>query len=210
MIEKDLRIDFRNKYPFLSIPLFLASTIYISYLSFQGFVNDSSWNALFWMILLFTLITAIGRSFLQEQDRSMYYYFLVNPQVPIGAKLIYQFIYAVVLCVVAVLLMQLYFPREIPNLGLFTLNMLLAMMGLSSAFTMVSSISSGASNQGNIMAVLGFPVAIPILVLAVTSSRKILLGQGLPEIKGSLTTLVSIDVIIIALVFILFPYSWKK
>ena len=106
--------------------------------------------------------------------------------------------------------MQVYFPHEIQSPGLFVLNMFLAIVGLSSAFTMVSSISSGASNQGNLMAVLGFPVAIPILILSVTNSRKILAGQVLSDIKGCLTTLVSVDVIIIALVFILFPYSWKK
>lgn len=194
----------------MSIPLFLASIVYISYLSFQGFVNDSTWNALFWMILLFTLVTAIGRSFLQEQDRSMYYYFLVKPHVIIAGKLIYQFLYAIVLCFLSFILLEIYFPREIPEPSLFLVNMILALVGLSSAFTMVSSISSGATNQGNMMAVLGFPISIPILVLSVTNSRKILLGQGLSDIKGSLTTLVSVDVIIIALVFILFPYSWKK
>ena len=210
LILKDFRLDFRTKYPFLSVPVFLAATIYISYLSFQGVINHSIWNALFWMILLFTLITAIGRSFLQEQDRSMYYYFLIKPHQLIAAKLIYQLIYAIVLCLVAFGLMQVYFPRQIPDLGLFLTNMIVAMIGLSSAFTMVSSIASGASNQGNLMAVMGFPTAIPILILAVTNSRKILLGASLSDIKGNMTTLVSVDVIIIALVFILFPYSWKK
>lgn len=203
-------MDFRNKYPFLSIPLYLAAIIYICYLSFQGLINNSTWNALFWMILLFTMVTAIGRSFLQEQDRSMYYYFLLKPQVLITAKLIYQLVYTCVLCLLAFFLMQIYFPREIPNLGLFIFNLTLATIGLSSAFTMVSSIASGASNQGNLMAVMGFPAAIPILVLSVTNSRKILMGASLSEIKGNVTTLVSVDVVIIALVFLLFPYSWKK
>lgn len=203
-------MDFRNKYPFLSIPLYLAAIIYISYLSFQGLINNSNWNALFWMILLFTMVTAIGRSFLQEQDRSMYYFFLLKPQVLIASKLLYQLLYALALCLIAFILMQVYFPREIPNLGLFMLNLLLATLGLSSAFTMVSSIASGATNQGNLMAVMGFPAAIPILVLSVTNSRKILMGASLSEIKGNVTTLVSVDVIIIALVFLLFPYSWKK
>lgn len=210
LVLKDLRMDFRNKYPFLSIPLYLAAIIYISYLSFQGLINNSIWNALFWMILLFTMVTAIGRSFLQEQDRSMYYYFLLKPQVLIASKLLYQILYALVLCFLAFILMQIYFPREIPNLGLFIFNLLLSTIGLSSAFTMVSSIASGASNQGNLMAVMGFPAAIPILVLAVTNSRKILMGASLSDIKGNVTTLVSIDVVIIALVFLLFPYSWKK
>ncbi len=203
-------MDFRNKYPFLSIPLYLAAIIYISYLSFQGLINNSNWNALFWMILLFTMVTAIGRSFLQEQDRSMYYYFVLKPQVLITAKLGYQLIYSLVLCLIAFVLMQVYFPREITNLELFMLNLLLATIGLSSTFTMVSSIASGATNQGNLMAVMGFPAAIPILVLAVTNSRKILMGASLSEIKGNVTTLVSVDVVIIALVFLLFPYSWKK
>ena len=203
-------MDFRNKYPFLSIPLYLAAIIYISYLSFQGLVTNAIWNALFWMILLFTMVTAIGRSFLQEQDRSMYYYFVLKPQVLIASKLIYQLIYTFFLCTIAFILMQVYFPRQIPDLSLFMLNLLLATIGLSGAFTMVSSIASGAANQGNLMAVMGFPAAIPILVLSVTNSRKILMGASLSGIKGNMITLVSVDVVIIALVFLLFPYSWKK
>jgi heme exporter protein B len=60
------------------------------------------------------------------------------------------------------------------------------------------------------MVVLGFPIIIPILILAVVISRRILQGAEFASIQGSITYLISIIVIIIAVSFILFPYSSRN
>ena len=210
LLEKEFLLDFRSKYPFLSIIMYLATVAYISNISFQGVINTSTWNSIFWMLLLFTSLVAVGKSFLQEQDRTLYYFFLAPANIVIASKIIYQNLYNMVLVFLTLIIIRVFFPIDIPNFGLFSLNLALASIGLASAFTMISSVTSSASNQGNVMAVLGFPIAIPVLVLAVTNSRKILFGSVMGDIKGGLTTLLSIDVVIIVVIFILFPYSWRK
>ncbi len=210
LIKKDLIVDWRQQNPISGILLYLASTIFTSYMAFRGFISIEVWNALFWIIILFTAITAISKSFMQEERRSLYYFFLVKPQLLITAKLIYSFIYLLALAILSLLIFSILFGNPISDYLFFVFNLGLGCLGLSSAFTMISAISFKASNRSIIMAVLGFPVIIPVLILSISNSAKILDQTIWAQVQGNMLTLVSIDVIIIALAFILFPFIWKS
>lgn len=209
LLIKDLRIDFRNKYPLLATVSFLLSISYICYLSFQGGITTNLWNSLLWVIILFTLLVAIGKSFSQEYDRSLYYYFVCKPSDVIASKLIFNGLYAITLTTLTYIILNFFFPIKGEVGTAFLLCLFLGTTGLAMAFTLISSISS-VSGSSYLMAVLGFPISIPVILLAVTNSKKALLGAELIDIRGGLITLISVDVIIFALVYILFPYSWKK
>ena len=210
LLIKEFSLEFRTKYPFYSLISYLLSLSYICYLSFQGDLSLETWNAVFWIITLVTTTTAVAKSFVQENDRSLYYYFLLRPFEILLSKFIYNLLYVSLLTLASFLTMQVFFPTAIPDPGTFALNALLVVVGLASAFTLISSISASSDPKNNTMAVLGFPIAIPVLLLGVTISRKLLSGQEIERVQGSLTSLISVDVIIIALIFVLFPYSWKK
>jgi len=179
-------------------------------MAFEGFVSVQVWNALFWIILLFTSINGISKSFIQEERRTHYYFFLSKPFEIIFAKLIYSFLYLMSIGFIALLVYVILLGNPIINYPLFILNLLLGCLGLSSAFTMVSSIAFRSSNRSIMMAVLGFPVIIPVLVLSINNSFKILDSYVFEQIQGNLITLFSVDVIIIALTFVLFPFTWKS
>lgn len=210
LIKKDLIVDWRQQNPITGILLYLASTIFATYMAFKGFVSIEVWNALFWIILLFTSINAISKSFIQEERRSHYYYFLCRPTQIILAKLIYSFIYLFAIALISLLIYSVLLGNPIINYGLFMLNLTLGCIGLSAAFTMVSSIAFRSSNRSIMMAVLGFPVIIPVLILSISNSYKILDSYVFMQIQGNLTALFSVDVIIIALTFVLFPFTWKS
>ena len=210
LIKKDLVVDWRQQNPITGILLYLASTIFASYMAFKGFVNVEVWNALFWIILLFTAINAISKSFIQEERRSHYYFFLCKPSEIILAKLAYSFIYLIFIAFVALFIYAILLGNPIVNYPLFLLNLTLGCIGLSSTFTMVSSIAFRSSNRSIMMAVLGFPVIIPVLILSISNSYKILDSYVFMQIQGNLTALLSVDVIIIALTFVLFPFTWKS
>jgi heme exporter protein B len=168
------------------------------------------WNALFWIILLFTSINAIAKSFIQEERRSHYYFFLTNPYAIIISKLIYSFLYLMIIAFISLVIYSVLLGNPITNYSLFIFNLFLGCLGLSSAFTMVSAIAFRTSNRSIMMAVLGFPVIIPVLLLSISNSSKILEGYIWMQIQGNMVTLFSVDVIIIALTFILFPFIWKS
>ena len=210
LIKKDLIVDWRQQNPISGILLYLASTIFASFMAFQGFVSIEVWNALFWIILLFTSINAISKSFIQEERRTHYYFFLCQSSEIIIAKLIYSFLYLLALAFISLIIYSTLLGNPIENYLLFNINIFLGCLGLSSAFTMVSAIAFRTSNRSIMMAVLGFPAIIPILILSISNSSKILEGYIWIQIQGNMVTLFSVDVIIIALTFILFPFIWKS
>jgi len=210
LIIKDLTVDWRQQNPISGILLYLASTIFATYMAFEGFVSVEVWNALFWIILLFTSINAISKSFIQEERRTHYYYFLCKPFEIILAKLIYSFLYLISIGLIALLVYSVLLGNPIINYPLFIFNLFLGCLGLSSTFTMVSSIAFRTSNRSIMMAVLGFPVIIPVLILAISNSFKILDSYVFIQIQGNILALLSVDVIIIALTFVLFPFTWKS
>lgn len=210
LIKKDFMIDWRQQSPFTGILLYLSATIFTSYMAFGGFITNNTWNALFWIILLFTSMNAISKSFSQEERRSHYYFFLCKPSEIILAKLFYSFLYLIVIASVALLIYVVLVGNPEMDFSLYLVNLLLGCIGLSSAFTMVSAISAKASNRSVLMAVLGFPVIIPVLILAISNSNKILEGFIWMQIQGNVLSLLSVDVIIIALSFVLFPFTWKS
>jgi heme exporter protein B len=209
LLKKEFLIDFRQKYPIAGIVLYIFATIYISYLTFQGIISPTTWNSIFWIVLLFTFITGLAKSFVSEEKRSLYYYLVIPSGKLLTGKLVYYSLYGVFLVFIINLLFNIFlpFPSQSADISLFTANMCLGALGLSASLTMISSIASKTTNASTLMAVLGFPVIIPVLLLAVTNSRKILLGAQFQSIQGNLTYLVSLIVIIIAVSYILFPYS---
>jgi len=210
LIYKDLQIDWRSKYPLAGILLYITSLIITSYLSFTGFIEPKTWNALFWLILLFISINAVAKSFSQEEDRTLYYFYLIRPERIILAKLIYYSLYQWLLIGGALLVYTIFLGFPVKEMAPFVVNLLVGSFGLSSAFTMVSSIASKTNNNAVMMAILGFPVIIPILILAISNSKTIVLGGSWSDINDNLITLLSVNVIIIALSYILFPFTWKS
>ena len=210
LIKKDFLIDWRQQNPISGILLYLASTIFTSYMAFKGFLSVDVWNALFWIIILFTSMTAVAKSFIQEERRAMYYFFLMKPSDIVSSKLIYSFIYLLVIAFLSLSIFSVLFGNPITNVLLFISNLILGCLGLSSAFTMISAISFKTSNRSVMMAVLGFPIIIPVLILSINNSSKILDGNIWMQIQGNMLTLISVDVLIIALTFILFPFIWKS
>ncbi len=210
LIKKDYLIDFRQKYPIVGIALYIFATIYISYLSFGNLINPSTWNALLWIVLLFASVTGIAKGFIQEENSSLYYYFLTSPSQILIAKFLYNGLYQLLIVGLTFVLFSIFLGNPVENLPLFMLNFSIGALGMGAAFTLISAISSKTGNQSTMMALLGFPVVIPVLIMAVSNSRNIIFGAGLTDIMGNLLTLISIIVIIIALSFILFPYSRRN
>ena len=203
-------IDWRQQNPITGILLYLATTIFTTYMAFQGFVSLEVWNALFWIILLFTGINAVSKSFIQEERRTHYYFFSCKPVDIISAKLIYSCSFLLIFTLLSIIVFSTLFGNPIPNYVLFLINIFLGVLGISSAFTMVSAIAFRTSNRPIMMAVLGFPAIIPVIILSINNSYQILDGFIWMQVQGNVFALLSVDVIIIALTYILFPFTWKS
>ena len=90
LVRKEIVLEWRSKYAFNGILLYVVSTIFVCYLSFKK-VDPITWNALFWIIMLFASVNAIAKSFLQEnKGRQLYYYSITSAKAVIISKIIYN------------------------------------------------------------------------------------------------------------------------
>src|SRR5688500_1827509 len=98
LISKELTLELRQKYVLNGILLYVISTVFISYLSFKRVSDPPTWNALFWIIMLFASVNAVSKSFIQEsKGRQLYLYTLASPQAIILSKIIYNMLLMIAL-----------------------------------------------------------------------------------------------------------------
>ena len=65
LIHKEIVLEWRSKYAFNGILLYVISTVFVCFLAFKA-IQPITWNALFWIIMLFASVNAITKSFVQE------------------------------------------------------------------------------------------------------------------------------------------------
>lgn len=214
IIKKELTIEWRQRYALNGILLYLVSTIFICYLSFNVRTNvlqPITWNALFWIIQLFVAINAIAKSFIQENEgRYLYYYSLFSPKSLIIARTIYNSILMLVMALLGFLIYSVILGDPIEDVPLFLINLILASISFSFALTMISAIASKASNSQTLMAILGFPVILPMLLMIIKISKNAIDGLALSASYQEIITLVAINMIVASASYILFPYLWRN
>lgn len=209
LLLKDIKLELRNKYALGGILLYVVSTVFVSYLSFKRIVTPATWNALFWIILLFASINGVAKSFLHETKGSLLYlYTLASPQAIILSKIIYNSILLCVISLLCLIVYALFVGFIIQDLGLFLLTLFLGSLGFSSLLTMVSAIAAKTSNNFTLMAILSFPIIMPLLMILIKLSKNALDGLELWD-TNSLVVLVCLNLIIVSLSYLLFPYLWR-
>ena len=210
LIQKEILLEWRQRYALGGILLYVVATVFICYLSFKNIIEVSTWNALFWIIILFASINSSAKSFLQEsRGRMLYYYTLTSPQAFVLAKIIYNAILMLVLSLICFGFYSLFMGNIVENLPLFLLIIVLGSMGISSLLSMMSAIASKAHNNFTIMAILSFPIIMPILMVVIRLSQNTIDGTDLYYNLKYFGVLLSLDVIVVALSYLLFPYLWK-
>ncbi|NQD69707.1 ABC transporter permease [Sphingobacterium shayense] len=209
LVYKDIVLEWRSKHAINGILLYVVSTVFVCYQAFKS-VDTLVWNALFWIILLFASINAISRSFIQESSyRQLYYYTIVNPRAIILAKIIYNSLVMVVLSTIAYAAYSITFKNPVGDPLLYILAVFLGSLSFASVFTMVSGISAKAGNNSTLMAILSFPVIIPLLIVLIKLSQNALSGLDRAISNGEIFVLLAINVITITISLLLFPYLWR-
>jgi heme exporter protein B len=209
LIWKDLKLEWRNRYAINGIFLYVLLIVVLVYLSVEK-VDFETWNALLWIILLFASINAIAKSFIGEPaGRDIYYYTLARPQAVILSKIIYNLGLMLLITVLAVSAYSLVlgFPVVYPHWYLLAL--FLGALGFAALFTMLAAIASRAGNSTALMAILSFPVFLPMLIILLNITRAGFVEMEMSVILKNFTLLALLEVVIVGLSLLLFPYIWR-
>lgn len=214
LIEKEIRLEWRQRYALNGMLLYIISTVFVCYMSFKLKVNDIepiTWNTLFWIILLFTAVNSITKSFTQERaGRQLYYYTLASPQGIILSKIIYNIVLLLALSLVGFFIYAVMMGNPVQNIGMYLTAIILGAVGFSATLTMVAGIASKAENTSTLMAVLSFPIILPMLLMLIRLSKNAMDGLEWNTSYDEILTLLGIDGIVIALSYLLFPFLWRS
>ena len=210
LIHKEIILEWRSKYALNGVLLYVVSTVFVCFLSFKITPAPLTWNALFWIIMLFASINGVSKSFLQEsKGRQLYNYVLASPGAIILAKTIYNVLMMVMLTTIALMVYILVFSYSPPDFLMFYVSVILGSLSFSTIFTMVSAIAAKAGNGGMLMAVLSFPLIIPVLIVLIKLSKNAIDGLDRSVSLDEIGILLVINIMTVTASLILFPFLWK-
>ena len=209
LLQKDFLLELRQQYTLYGIVLYVVTTIFVVYLS-MGQPDDQVWNGLFWVIQLFVCVNAVAKSFLQEgSGRMLYFYSITSAQNFVLAKLIFNLFLMLAMSLLSLAVFTLLLGNPLTHALVFTGIVCLGGMSLSLVFTFLAAIAAKAQQNAAMMAIMGFPLIIPQLLLlmkiSATGFSSVIQG-GFIEMVAML---VGLDILVVALALILFPFLWK-
>ena len=185
LLKKDFLLEFRQQHTLYGIILYIASTIYVLYLSLPEAPDAAVWNSLFWVIQLFVCVNTV-------------------------AKLIYNMVLMLIMSLLSLLLFYIFLENPVAYALQFIGIVMLGGLSISLVFTLMSAIAAKAQNNAALMAILGFPVILPQLLLIMQLSKAAFAEVFNDGAVLQLTGLIAgLDAGVIILAVILFPYLWK-
>lgn len=214
LLRKDFLLELRRKSVLAGLGLYLFSLIFICYLTFnlrENAINPITWSALFWLVILFSVVNSVAKSFIGERKGVMIYYFtMASPQHIILSKIIYNTVLCLLISVTGYALFSIFIFNPVQDNLLFFVALLLGSLGFSASLSFISGIASKAGNSHVLMAVLSFPVVISILLMTIRITKNAVDGIDRAASYDEVVNLMAINCIAGALGYILFPYIWRS
>jgi len=166
---------------------------------------------IFWTLIIFTALNIIAYSFSHHsQKRKLNHYILYKPYDVIVAKLSLNYLKLIFAGVLLIGLQMLFSSQSLKDPLLFSSAYLLAALGITTVLTLISSIASFTQNQNTMMAILAIPLLIPILLLSMRVSLISEQAMVDSQVNDYLLMLLGIDIILVVVILIFIPFTWKS
>lgn len=210
LIQKDLLIEWRQKHTLFGVLLYVGATVFAVYIM-NGQPEVKVWNALFWITQLFVAVNSVAKSFLQEHpNRFRYYFTIVRPSTFLLAKMIYSIVLMLCISLVSLALFTVMLGNPVSQTAVFIGVTAAGSISLSAVFTFLSAIAARAQQNAALMAILGFPLVIPVLMIL----QNLALSAISPVYQAGwwmlMLVLLAMSIMVIILGLILFPFLWQE
>ncbi len=210
LIIKEFQLEWRQKYALGGIVLYVAASMMLVFLSTYS-LQPIMWITFFWLMMLFAAINALAKSFMQDSgERQLYFYQLVNPYMLLLSKIIYNFLLLLLMSVIGLLAFIILFNNPIVEYTIFVTVFFLGVLSFSILFTVMSSIATQSGGSSVIMPIISFPVIVPVFVLLLKLSKYAVTSTGTLNYAQDVLSVLAINVAILSVAFLLFPYIWRN
>lgn len=181
VFAKDVRTELRARYALAATFVFALATLAIVSYAVGPFGGRAELLAAFlWTVLLFSAAAGLGQAFVREVERRTW--LTLRLVAPPGAILLGKWaVNLALLLVTEALVVPLFlalFGVSFASVPGFLAVLLLATLGLSAAVTMVAALLAQARAHGALVSALAFPLVVPVVMAAVTGTRRSLVEPG--------------------------------
>lgn len=211
IVAKDLRVELRGKEvvgAMLLLALFLVVAANLVF-DVRGLETRVA-AAVLWITLVFALSLGVALTFTKEVDRGTLRTLLLAPMDVSNvylAKAATNTVLGLLLVAFLVPLYALFFSFDVtPFLGELLVVLGLGTVGLVAVGTLFAAVAARTRTREVLLPVLLFPLAVPLLLAALSATFPVLEGDGLGQALDSVTLLIGYDVIMLALGWLLFEY----
>jgi heme exporter protein B len=209
LIKKDILLEFRQQYSLYGVLLYVVSTIFVLYLA-MGEPENMVWNGLYWMMQLFICVNAAAKIFLQEgRGRQLYFYSICSPVQFMLARMIFNAGLMLLMNMISFFLFTLLLGTPFAHPFLFLGISCFGSCSISLVFSFLAAIAARAQQNAALMAILGFPLIIPQLMLLMRLSALAFSDVFQSGLQSIILLLVCFDIMVVLLSVILFPFLWK-
>ena len=213
VFQKDFHSEIRTRYAINSLAMFIIVAIsVIMFAVGQEKISEGLTGGLFWVVIFFTAMSGLARAFVSEEERgtSLTLQLTASPSTVFSGKLIFNVV--LVFCmntVIALLYAALFESFIIQNFLLFFLSFVFGNIGLAISSTIIAAIIAKAGAKGTLYPVLSFPILLPLILSSVQLTLFALDGTTIEQAKLELAIVVSYDVVMLTVSYLLFDFIWK-
>lgn len=210
LVKKDLLIEWRQKHTLFGVLLYVGATVFAVYIM-NGQPEVKVWNALFWITQLFVAVNSVAKSFLQEHpNRFRYYFIVVKPTTFLLAKMLYSMVLMMSISLISLFLFSILLGNPVIQTAVFVGVTAAGSLALSAVFTFLSAIAARAQQNAALMAILGFPLVIPVLMILSNLALSAISPVYQEGWWVMMLVLLALGVLVIILGLILFPFLWQE
>jgi len=211
-LKKDLLIEFRSRYAFnISIAFAGISTLSISLVSGGVPFSPRIQSIMLWLIMFFCAMNGLSHIFIREVDERTALFLRLSSEVNTVfiSKLVFNFVFFIIMQSVVSLLFLFFLQVQILNGMLFVLTVFSGGIATVAATTVMGAIVARSGGRGALFTVISFPVLLPVLWIAMSTTEKSL-SSAAKSSYGNIVFLLAFSGIIISLSILLFQYIWLE
>ena len=207
------KADIRAQHSVAGLVLFAVATVYAAYQVVQGRPEPETWNALAWIILLFTAFNGVSRTLEEDQTEVLAYLrTTVHPLHFMLARTLHNVVVLSGLACLVVAFMGLllgWADMSAARFAGFLCGMVLTSVALGTTLTLLALIAARAGAGFGMTAVLGLPLVLPIVLVSTNLGADLLSGVLVADTWHNFAFLGALAAGSGVFGAVLFPYLWR-
>ncbi len=214
ILVKDLTAELRNRTALSSILLFtVTSIVVVGFAVGPAGLEPSVKGALLWVVLFFAAFSGLSHVFIHEEEAgtSQALRLTTSAGAVYAGKLLFNLVLLACIAAVVVPLFIVMLDFGPQNPLAFLAVVVVGCLALGAAATIVAAIIAKAGGKGALYGALGFPILIPMLVMAVDATPLAVTGRTMDgRLLNDIIGLSSYSILMITASALLFPSVWEE